>query len=158
MRRCTTSVIRRLNRDLILLAADHIRQCERKDYCEPKLPMKASRTLTRLKEPFGTGNLFIQQVPYDAVNRNKVSIRQLAFTFLLSHYMFRPLWAIFRWDIQLDIFNALFLLQQIHCTYAIWCRDVICCTSVLWLVVLIHVIIWICNIPASGSIVVKIVH
>jgi hypothetical protein len=24
--------------------------------------------------------------------------------------------------------------------YAIWCRDVICCTSILWLVVLIHVI------------------
>jgi hypothetical protein len=38
----------------------------------------------------------IQLVPYDAVNRNKVSIRQLAFIFLLSHYMFRPLRGILR--------------------------------------------------------------
>jgi hypothetical protein len=37
-------------------------------------------------------------------------------------------------------FNGLFLIQRIRCTYAIWCRDVICCTSVLWLVVLINVI------------------
>jgi hypothetical protein len=44
----------------------------------------------------------IQLVPYDAVNRNKVSIRQLPFYFP-SHYMFWPLRAIFRWDIQLDI-------------------------------------------------------
>jgi hypothetical protein len=35
-------------------------------------------------------------VPYDAVNRNKVSIHQLVFIFLLSHYMFRPLRAMFR--------------------------------------------------------------
>jgi hypothetical protein len=28
-------------------------------------------------------------------------------------------------------FNGLFLIQRIRCTYAIWCRDVICCTSVL---------------------------
>jgi hypothetical protein len=33
-----------------------------------------------------------------------------------------------------------FLIQRIRCTYAIWCRDVICCTLVLQLVVLIHVI------------------
>jgi hypothetical protein len=43
----------------------------------------------------------IQLVPYDAVDRNKVSIRQLAFIFILSHYKFRPLRAIFRLDIQL---------------------------------------------------------
>jgi hypothetical protein len=48
----------------------------------------------------------IQLVPCDAVNRNKVSIRQLAFIFLLSHYMFRPLRAIFRWDIQWTISNT----------------------------------------------------
>jgi hypothetical protein len=28
-------------------------------------------------------------------------------------------------------FNGVFLIQRIRCTYAIWCRDVICCTSVL---------------------------
>jgi hypothetical protein len=35
-------------------------------------------------------------VSYDAVNRNKVSIRQLSLLFLPTHYMFRPLQAIFR--------------------------------------------------------------
>jgi hypothetical protein len=35
-------------------------------------------------------------VSYDAVNRNKVSIRQLSLLFLPAHYMFRPLQAIFR--------------------------------------------------------------
>jgi hypothetical protein len=35
--------------------------------------------------------------------------------------------------IQLDIFNGLFLLQRIRWTYAIWCRDVTCCASVLQL-------------------------
>jgi hypothetical protein len=49
---------------------------------------------------------FNQLVPYDAVNRNKVSIRQLPlFIFLLTHYMFRPLRAILRRDIQLDVFK-----------------------------------------------------
>jgi hypothetical protein len=38
----------------------------------------------------------VQLVIYDAVNRNKVSIRQLSFIFFVTHYMFRPLWAIFR--------------------------------------------------------------
>jgi hypothetical protein len=41
----------------------------------------------------------IQLVPYDAVNRNKVSIRQLSlfiYFFFLTHYMFRPLRAILR--------------------------------------------------------------
>jgi hypothetical protein len=38
----------------------------------------------------------IQLVPYDDVDRNKVSIRQLVFIFLLTHYMFRPLQAILR--------------------------------------------------------------
>jgi hypothetical protein len=37
----------------------------------------------------------LQLVPYDAVNRNKVSIRQLSL-FILTHYMFRPLRAILR--------------------------------------------------------------
>jgi hypothetical protein len=47
--------------------------------------------------------MFLVLVPYDAVNRNKVSIRQLPlfFIFLLTHYMFLPLRAILRWDIQL---------------------------------------------------------
>jgi hypothetical protein len=41
-------------------------------------------------------------VSYDAVNRNKVSIRHSPFLFFIpTHYMFRPLQAIFRWDIQL---------------------------------------------------------
>jgi quinol-cytochrome oxidoreductase complex cytochrome b subunit len=57
-----------------------------------------------------------------------------------THYMFRPLRAILRWDIQLDIWRTI-LIQRICCTYAIWYRDVICCTSVLQLVVLIHVMI-----------------
>jgi hypothetical protein len=65
-------------------------------------------------------------------------INSLLFSFL-THYMFRPLLAIFRWDIQLDIWRTI-LIQRIRCTYAIWCRDVICCTSVFRLVVLIHVI------------------
>jgi hypothetical protein len=39
----------------------------------------------------------IQLVPYDAVNRNKFSIRQLPlFILTLTHYMFRPLRAILR--------------------------------------------------------------
>jgi hypothetical protein len=47
----------------------------------------------------------IQLVPYDAVDRNKVSVRQLPLFlfFLLTHYMFRPLRAILRLDIQLDV-------------------------------------------------------
>jgi hypothetical protein len=45
----------------------------------------------------------IQLVLYDAVNRNKVSIRYLPFIFFLTHYMFRPLRTILRRDIQLDI-------------------------------------------------------
>jgi hypothetical protein len=53
------------------------------------------------------------------------------FIFFLTRYMFRPLRAIFTWDIQLDIPNGLFLQQRIRCTYAIWCKDVTCCTSVL---------------------------
>jgi hypothetical protein len=61
----------------------------------------------------------IQLVPYDAVDRNTDSIHQLAFIFLLSHYMFTTWY-----------FNGLFLIQRISCTYAIWCRDVTCCTSV----------------------------
>jgi hypothetical protein len=40
------------------------------------------------------------------------------------------------WDIQLNIFNWLFLIQRIRCTYAIWCRDVTCCASVLRLCIL----------------------
>jgi hypothetical protein len=41
-------------------------------------------------------NKMVPLVPYDAVDLNKVSMRQLVFIFLLSHYMFRPLRAIFR--------------------------------------------------------------
>jgi hypothetical protein len=51
-------------------------------------------------------HLSIQLVPYEAVNRNKVSIRQLPlFYFSFTHYMFRPLRAILKWDIQLDVFK-----------------------------------------------------
>jgi hypothetical protein len=32
-----------------------------------------------------------------------------------------------------EIYNGLFLIQWIRCTYATWCRDVTCCTSVSWL-------------------------
>jgi hypothetical protein len=59
------------------------------------------------------------------------------FIFFVTHYMFRPLRAIFRWDIQLDILRTI-LIQRIRCTYTIWCIDVICCTLVLWLIVLIQ--------------------
>jgi hypothetical protein len=38
----------------------------------------------------------IEVVLYDAVDRNKVSIRQFDFIFFHTHYMFRPLQAIFR--------------------------------------------------------------
>jgi hypothetical protein len=62
-----------------------------------------------LEEPSLADNflscLFIQLVLYDAVNRNNVSIRWLSFILFVTHYMFRPLRAIFRWDIQLDIFK-----------------------------------------------------
>jgi hypothetical protein len=60
----------------------------------------------------------------------KFSIRQLAFIFLLSHYMLRPLRAILRWDIQLDVSMDYLLMQRIRCTCATRCRDVTCCTSV----------------------------
>jgi hypothetical protein len=43
--------------------------------------------------------LYHNLVSYDAVNRNKVSVRQLSlflFFLLPTHYMFRPLQAIFR--------------------------------------------------------------
>jgi hypothetical protein len=43
-----------------------------------------------------------------------------------THYMFRPLRAILRRDIQLVIWRTIFLIQRIRCTYAIWYRDVIC--------------------------------
>jgi hypothetical protein len=46
----------------------------------------------------------------------KFSIRQLAFIFLLSHYMFRPLRAILRLDIQLDVSMDYRLMQQIRCS------------------------------------------
>jgi hypothetical protein len=63
----------------------------------------------------------------------KFSIRQLAFIFLLSHYMFRPLRTILRWDIQLDVSMDCPLMQRIRCTCATRCRDVTCCTSAPWL-------------------------
>jgi hypothetical protein len=65
-------------------------------------------------------------------------VNSLLFSFL-THYTFRPLRAIFRRGIQLDIWRTI-LIQRIRCTYALLYRDVICCTSVLRLVVLIHVI------------------
>jgi hypothetical protein len=59
----------------------------------------------------------------------KFSIRQLAFIFLLSHYMFRPLRAILRWVIQLDVSMDCPLMQRIRWTCATRCGDVTCCTS-----------------------------
>jgi hypothetical protein len=32
-----------------------------------------------------------------------------------------------------EIYNGLFLIQRIRCTYVTWCRDVTCCTSAPWL-------------------------
>jgi hypothetical protein len=69
--------------------------------------------------------IFIQLVLYDAVNRNKVSIHWLPLISFFTHYMFRPLRAILRWDIQLVIWMAI-LIQRICWTYAIWYRDDIC--------------------------------
>jgi hypothetical protein len=40
------------------------------------------------------------------------------FNFFFTHYMFRPLRAILRWDIQLVIWRTI-LIQRICCTYAI---------------------------------------
>jgi hypothetical protein len=62
--------------------------------------------LSGLKNVYFSCHLYHILVPYDAVNRNKVSIRQLVFIFLLSRYMFRPLRAILRWDIQWTISNT----------------------------------------------------
>jgi hypothetical protein len=53
-----------------------------------------------------------------------------------THYMFRPLRAILRWDIQLVIWRTI-LIQLIRCTYAIWYM----LSSVFQLVVLLHVIV-----------------
>jgi hypothetical protein len=63
--------------------------------------------------------LLVILVLYDAVNRNKLSIHQLPLISFFTHYMFRPLRAIFRWDIQLDIWRTI-LIQRIRCTYGIW--------------------------------------
>jgi hypothetical protein len=49
------------------------------------------------------------------------------FNFFFTHYMFRPLQAILRWDIQLVIWRTI-LIQRICCMYAIWYRDVITCS------------------------------
>jgi hypothetical protein len=77
--------------------------------------------------------------PYDAVNRNKVSIRQLSLLFLLTHYMFRPLQAILRWDIQLDVskdytyYNGSVVRTQLD--VCLWYFDpwsVIRCTYTTW--------------------------
>jgi hypothetical protein len=52
-------------------------------------------------------------VSYDVVNRNKASIRQLSlFIFLPTHYMFRPLQAILRWDIQLMLTRTIKHLKR----------------------------------------------
>jgi hypothetical protein len=45
-------------------------------------------------------------VLYDAVNRNKVSIHYLPLISFFTHYMFRPLRAILKWDIQLVIISV----------------------------------------------------
>jgi hypothetical protein len=70
--------------------------------------------------PLGVSSccVLIQLVLLDAVNRNKVSIHSLPFILFFTHYMFRPLRAILRWDIQLVIWRTI-LIQRIRCTYAI---------------------------------------
>jgi hypothetical protein len=73
-----------------------------------------------------------QLILYDTVSRNKVSIYINSLYFLFfTHYMFRPLWAILRWDILLVIF--LFLKDYFNttdplhaCNSIIISRDVIC--------------------------------
>jgi hypothetical protein len=84
---------------------------------------------------------------YDTVNRNKVSIyiKSLYFLFF-THYMFRPLRAILKWDILFVIF--LFLKDYFNttdplhaCISIIISRDVICRHRFFQPVILIHVII-----------------
>jgi hypothetical protein len=58
-------------------------------------------------------------VLYDAVNRNKISIRHSPFfIFIVTHYMFRP-YGPSSGEIYNYIFEGLFLIQRIRCTYAI---------------------------------------
>jgi hypothetical protein len=56
------------------------------------------KAVTRISAEFSMELITLSPylVPYEAVDRNKVLILQLVFIFLLSHYMFRPLRAIFR--------------------------------------------------------------
>jgi hypothetical protein len=59
-----------------------------------------------------------QLVPYDAVNRNKVSIRQLSLFYSYSLHVssYGPSSGeIYNW-----CFQGLFLLQRIRCTYTTW--------------------------------------
>jgi hypothetical protein len=90
---------------------------------------------------------FIQLILYDTVNRNKVSIYINSLYFLFfTHYMFRPLRAILRWNILLiiflffkDYFNT---TDPLHtCNSIIISRDVICRHRFFQPIVLIHVII-----------------
>jgi hypothetical protein len=74
------------------------------------------RALPCLKSTFyqiSPGSLLSYMVSYDAFNRNKVSICQLSFYFP-THYMFRPLQAIFRWEYTIDALWGLFLLPRIR--------------------------------------------
>jgi hypothetical protein len=60
----------------------------------------------------------IQLVPYDAVNRNKVSIRQLPF-FIFFSYSLHVSAPTGHPQVRYTIrcFQGLFLLQRIRCTY-----------------------------------------
>jgi hypothetical protein len=91
----------------------------------------------------------VQLILYDTVNRNKASIYEyincLYFLFF-THYMFRPLRAILKWDILLIIF--LFLKDYFNttdplhaCNSIIISKDVICRHRFFQPIVLIHVII-----------------
>jgi hypothetical protein len=73
-------------------------------------------------------SVYVKLVPYDAVNRNKVPIRQLSLLFcLLAHYMFRPLRAILRWDMQLMFLRTILTttdpLYVHNLTYVYWYFD-----------------------------------
>jgi hypothetical protein len=89
----------------------------------------------------------IQLVPYNAVDRNKVSRRQLIFIFLLSHYVFRPLRAHLQVRYIIGCYNGLFLIQRIRCTYGEFAVFAILCLQLLYLY-LCDNMYWECKVGA----------
>jgi hypothetical protein len=75
-----------------------------------------------------TGNIVLSLTDSLWRRQSQQSFNKLTpFNFLFTHYMFRPLRAILRQDIQLFIWRNI-LIQRILCTYAISYRDVITCS------------------------------